>query len=305
MASMMSVVPTTAVFNGARVSARRTVAPCAAPRLRSRRSAPASSWPRVRSRVSGRFPSRRPPRSPRAAARRAASVVPRAGGGGPVEADTVAEDVRFDMTEGGQKKRWSMIFALFVAFVLCNLDKVNMSVAIVPMSASFGWTSVEKGLVQSAFFWGYAFTQIPGGWLAQKYGGKLVLFARVMLEVLAHAHRARLRAVPLHRAARVALPGGPRRGRRALCRHRRARQRRARLAALQGGHRHLRRPRRRLALRAHHRAPDHPLPRRLGGGVLPLRRPRLPVGRVVVRVLHERLVHGQARDARGEGEARG
>ena len=98
-----------------------------------------------------------------------------------MEADTVAEDVRFDMTEGGQKKRWSMIFALFVAFVLCNLDKVNMSVAIVPMSASFGWTSVEKGLVQSAFFWGYAFTQIPGGWLAQKYGGKLVLFAGVML----------------------------------------------------------------------------------------------------------------------------
>merc|ERR1719498_1049582 len=56
-----------------------------------------------------------------------------------------------------------------------------MSVAIVPMSAHFGWTSVEKGLVQSAFFWGYAFTQIPGGWLAQKYGGKLVLFAGVIL----------------------------------------------------------------------------------------------------------------------------
>jgi ACS family sodium-dependent inorganic phosphate cotransporter len=66
------------------------------------------------------------------------------------------------MTEKGEKKRWSMIFALFVAFVLCNLDKVNMSVAIVPMAASFGWSSIEKGLVQSAFFWGYAFTQIPG-----------------------------------------------------------------------------------------------------------------------------------------------
>jgi MFS family permease len=111
---------------------------------------------------------------------RGASVVVSSGGGaGPV--DLVAEDVRFDMSKEGEKKRWSMIFALFCAFVLCNLDKVNMSVAIVPMAASFGWTSVEKGLVQSAFFWGYAFTQVPGGYLASKYGGKIVLFAGVML----------------------------------------------------------------------------------------------------------------------------
>jgi len=181
MASVMSAVSTTAVFTGARVSARRTT-----------RAVRCSATP-VAKIGAGRFVAKGAISTGAlslaapaaiaapAAARRAASVVPRAGGGGPVEADTVAEDVRFDMTEGGQKKRWSMIFALFVAFVLCNLDKVNMSVAIVPMSAHFGWTSVEKGLVQSAFFWGYAFTQIPGGWLAQKYGGKLVLFAGVML----------------------------------------------------------------------------------------------------------------------------
>jgi hypothetical protein len=113
-------------------------------------------------------------------AARGSSIVTSAGGAvGP--ADTVAEDVRFDMTPAGEKKRWAMIFSLFCAFVLCNLDKVNMSVAIVPMAASFGWTSVEKGLVQSAFFWGYAFTQVPGGYLASKYGGKFVLFAGVML----------------------------------------------------------------------------------------------------------------------------
>ena len=181
MASMMSVVPTTAVFNGARVSARRTARTvrCAATpvaKIGAGKFVATGAIARV-----GAVSLAAPAAIAAPAARRAASVVPRAGGGGPVEADTVAEDVRFDMTEGGQKKRWSMIFALFVAFVLCNLDKVNMSVAIVPMSASFGWTSVEKGLVQSAFFWGYAFTQIPGGWLAQKYGGKLVLFAGVML----------------------------------------------------------------------------------------------------------------------------
>ena len=182
MASVMSAgISKAAVFTGARVSARgstRVVRCSAVPAgkigagksiaLRSIKSGAVS----LSSPVAVAAP---------VAPKRAATVVPRAGGGGPVAADTVAEDVRFDMTPAGEKKRWAMIFALFCAFVLCNLDKVNMSVAIVPMAEHFGWTSVEKGLVQSAFFWGYAFTQIPGGWLAQKYGGKLVLFAGVML----------------------------------------------------------------------------------------------------------------------------
>jgi MFS transporter, ACS family, solute carrier family 17 (sodium-dependent inorganic phosphate cotransporter), other len=114
--------------------------------------------------------------------KRAIKLITRAGGGA-IEKDTsgIPESERFDMTEPTTKKRWAMVFALFVAFVLCNLDKVNMSVAIVPMAASFGWTATQKGLVASAFFWGYAFTQIPGGWLSSKYGGKAVLFYGVIL----------------------------------------------------------------------------------------------------------------------------
>jgi MFS family permease len=56
-----------------------------------------------------------------------------------------------------------------------------MSVAVIPMAAEFGWSAADKGLISSAFFWGYAFTQVPGGYLAAKYGGKIVLFAGVML----------------------------------------------------------------------------------------------------------------------------
>lgn len=36
-----------------------------------------------------------------------------------------------------------------VAFVLCNMDKVNMSVAVLPMSKELGWTGLERGLVSS------------------------------------------------------------------------------------------------------------------------------------------------------------
>ena len=33
----------------------------------------------------------------------------------------------------------------------------------------------RTGLILSSFFYGYLFTNIPGGWLASKYGGKWVL----------------------------------------------------------------------------------------------------------------------------------
>lgn len=38
----------------------------------------------------------------------------------------------------------------------------------------FNWDPQEQGLILGAFFYGYIFTQIPGGMLAERYGGKWV-----------------------------------------------------------------------------------------------------------------------------------
>lgn len=51
---------------------------------------------------------------------------------------------------------------------------MNLSVAIIPMSHQFGWNASVAGLVQSSFFWGYALSQLPGGWLSKIFGGRLV-----------------------------------------------------------------------------------------------------------------------------------
>lgn len=40
---------------------------------------------------------------------------------------------------------------------------------------------VTKGAVLSAFFWGYALSQIPGGWAAHKYGGDTMLSISFLL----------------------------------------------------------------------------------------------------------------------------
>lgn len=68
-----------------------------------------------------------------------------------------------------------------LAFILCNMDKVNMSVAVIPMASELGWSATDRGLVSSAFFWGYSLTQIPAGWVSTRIGGAKVLFAGVLL----------------------------------------------------------------------------------------------------------------------------
>jgi ACS family sodium-dependent inorganic phosphate cotransporter len=71
------------------------------------------------------------------------------------------------------------------------MDKVNMSVAIIPMAQEFGWSPSVAGLVQSAFFWGYILSQLPGGYLTSKKGGRRIMPAGVAMWSVATA------AVPL------------------------------------------------------------------------------------------------------------
>ena len=56
-----------------------------------------------------------------------------------------------------------------------------MSVALIPMASELGWSTAERGFVASAFFWGYAATQIPAGYIATRIGGAKVLLGGVIL----------------------------------------------------------------------------------------------------------------------------
>ena len=75
----------------------------------------------------------------------------------------------------GWTRRATVVSFCFVAFLLCNMDRVNMSVSILPMAEQYGWSDGTKGLVQSSFFWGYLLTQVLGGVLSDRAGGKVVL----------------------------------------------------------------------------------------------------------------------------------
>ena len=71
--------------------------------------------------------------------------------------------------------RFKVIFLSFLAVFICYIDRVNISVAIIPMQDQFGWSEIQKGFILSSFYIGYMITMIVGGYIADKYGGKKVL----------------------------------------------------------------------------------------------------------------------------------
>jgi len=72
-------------------------------------------------------------------------------------------------------RRYSITALFSLATVLCYLDRVSISIAIIPLARDAGYDSAAQGLILSAFFWGYLWPQLAGGWLADRFGGKRVL----------------------------------------------------------------------------------------------------------------------------------
>ena len=73
------------------------------------------------------------------------------------------------------QKRHQLVLMAFLAIFICYMDRVAISVAIIPMVETYGWDLSTQGLVLSSFFIGYLLTQVVGGKLADRYGGKVVL----------------------------------------------------------------------------------------------------------------------------------
>ncbi|XP_039595282.1 sialin isoform X1 [Polypterus senegalus] len=112
--------------------------------------------------------------------------------------------------------RWNLSFLMFLGFGMVYALRVNLSVAMVAMVngtapqpvdnstylavcpdhstdnssntsretlrvQQFQWDSTTQGVILSSFFYGYILTQVPGGYLAGYFGGKLFLGLGVLV----------------------------------------------------------------------------------------------------------------------------
>lgn len=70
--------------------------------------------------------------------------------------------------------RWKIGFLMFLGIVINYIDRVNISHAIIPISKDMHLTPFQQGIILSSFSWGYVLFMIPGGWLVDKYGSRIM-----------------------------------------------------------------------------------------------------------------------------------
>ncbi|CAI5504240.1 unnamed protein product [Closterium sp. Naga37s-1] len=72
-------------------------------------------------------------------------------------------------------QRYVIVLLTLVCSAVCYIERVGFSIAYTAIAIREGVDQATKGWVMSAFYYGYASSQVPGSWTSQKYGGRLVL----------------------------------------------------------------------------------------------------------------------------------
>ena len=73
------------------------------------------------------------------------------------------------------RTRWTILSLLLLISIITYIDRVNISVTARQMMPALGLTDLQMGQIFSAFVFGYALFQIPGGWLGDRWGARRVL----------------------------------------------------------------------------------------------------------------------------------
>lgn len=75
--------------------------------------------------------------------------------------------------------RWYLAALMFAISFMSYMDRVNLSVATPAIMQEFGFSKIDMGLLQTAFFAGYALMQIPGGIMSEMFGYRRTVTAAV------------------------------------------------------------------------------------------------------------------------------
>lgn len=70
---------------------------------------------------------------------------------------------------------------LYLGFMISYVDRSAISLSLAHIGKDFHMGPAELGVVLSAFYLGYAAMQIPGGWLADRFGSKAVIIISIGL----------------------------------------------------------------------------------------------------------------------------
>ncbi|GEA01585.1 MFS transporter [Alteromonas sp. KUL17] len=79
-----------------------------------------------------------------------------------------------------KRQKLQVLTLIFISVVINYMDRTNLSIAAAQMKSELSISTVEMGLLFSAFAWTYSFLQIPGGILADRIKVR-VLYPIIMI----------------------------------------------------------------------------------------------------------------------------
>ena len=86
-------------------------------------------------------------------------------------------------------RRWMIIVLLSLGVIIAFISRTNLSSALAYKGfvQAFHLSNIDRGALNSAFFWSYAALQMPAGWLVDRYGVKKPYAISMVIWCLASA----------------------------------------------------------------------------------------------------------------------
>ena len=78
-------------------------------------------------------------------------------------------------TSSPTSMRYVVLAASTLMAVLLYLDRYAVSIPLESIREDLRMTQTQKALFVSAFFYAYAFCQVPAGWLSDRFGARTML----------------------------------------------------------------------------------------------------------------------------------
>jgi ACS family D-galactonate transporter-like MFS transporter len=94
-------------------------------------------------------------------------------------------------------RRWVIVGLLSIGAIIAFISRTNISAALAykPFVEHFHLSNIDRGLLNSAFFWSYMLLQIPTGWVVDRYGVKIPYAISFVVWCLASAATGLTRSV--------------------------------------------------------------------------------------------------------------
>ena len=77
--------------------------------------------------------------------------------------------------------RWLIVAMLFLVTAVNYADRATLAIAGPVISKDLGLNAQQMGYIFSAFGWAYVVAQLPGGWLLDRFGSKMIYAGSLLL----------------------------------------------------------------------------------------------------------------------------